>query len=461
MDAHARGAERAALWALVATVALTVAKAAAWAATSSLALLSQTLDSLLDVVALALLFVGVRIAGKPADDEHHYGHAKAENLVAFVQTLVLLAVAAGVALEAARRLAAGESTVRAPWYAFTVLAASAAVDGVRAWWLHRAATVERSDALRAGALNVATDVGTAVIALVSLALVRAGVHGADAAGGLVVAAAVAVAAVRLGRRSVDVLMDRAPPARVDAIAAAAASAPGVAEARRVRVRTGGRQLFADVTVAARPTSSLERAHDIAERVEQEIARVAPGADVVVHVEPAAGDPGLSERVRAAATRADGVHEVHNVSVHAFEEDGRSKLHVTLHAKVPATTPLEDAHALSDRIEASIARELAGRPVRVDTHIEPLERAAPGRDVTRLRRDVVESVRAAAGAEPDVVDCHEVLVTDAAGGLAVVAHVNARGDLALARVHDASERIERAVRRAHDDVASVLIHFEPA
>ncbi|HEX2050913.1 MAG TPA: cation diffusion facilitator family transporter [Actinomycetota bacterium] len=458
---HARRAERAALWALLATALLTAAKGAAWLATSSLALLSQTLDSLLDVVALALVFVGVRIAGKPADAEHHYGHAKAENLVAFVQTLVLVAVAAGVGLEAVRRLADGGSPVRAPWYALALLGASAAVDGVRAWYVHRAAAAEGSDALRAGALNVATDVGTAVVALASLALVRTGVRGADAAGALVVAVAVAVASVRLGRRSVDVLMDRAPRARVEAIAAAAAAAPGVAEARRVRVRTGGRQLFADVTVAARPTTSLERAHDIAERVEQEIGRVAPGADVVVHVEPAGGDAGLSERVRVAATRAEGVHEVHDVSVHAFEEDGRSKLHVTLHAKVPATTPLEDAHALSDRIEDVVARELAGRAVRVDTHIEPLERTALGRDATRARRDVVDTVRAAARGEPDVLDCHEVLVTDAAGGLAVVAHVRARGDLALARVHDASDRIESAVRRAHDDVASVLIHFEPA
>ncbi len=90
-----RPAERAALVALAITLALTIAKVAAWASTDSLAVLSQAVDSALDLVALALVFFAVRVAGKPADEQHHYGHRKAENLVAFTQTL-LLAVVVGV-----------------------------------------------------------------------------------------------------------------------------------------------------------------------------------------------------------------------------------------------------------------------------------------------------------------------------------------------------------------------------
>ena len=452
--------ERAAAQALAVTLALAAAKVAVWAATSSLAVLSQALDSLLDVVALALLLVGVRLAAKPADTSHHYGHAKAENLVAFTQMLLLAGLVTAVVVEAVGRLASDDAPPEAPWYALALLAGSAVVDLWRARALLRVAREHRSHALEAGALNVASDVGTALVALVSLAVVRAGVDDADAVGALVVSVAVIVAGVQLTRRSVDVLMDRAPGGPVEAIEAAARRAAGVTETRRVRVRGSGDRVFADVTVAAGRTASLERAHDIAEAVEAEIEKVAPGADVVVHVEPVAETSGLVERVLAAASRTADVHEVHNVSVHAFDERGRRKVHATLHAKVDRAMSVAEAHDLSDRIEAGVRNEL-GPDVRVDTHIEPLEPTVFGRDVTAERPDVVESVRRAAAGEPDVVDCHEVLVTQAHGHLAVVAHVRGRADLPLRLMHEASERMETAVHAAHDDVGDVLIHFEPA
>lgn len=454
------GAQRTAFLALLITCVLTLAKLGVWFATSSLSVLSQALDSALDIVALGLVFFGVRLANKPADDSHHYGHAKAENLVAFTQTLFLVAVVVGVVVEAIVRLRAGEKAVDVPWFALAILGASALVDVIRVTWMTRAARADGSDALRAGALNIATDVGTALVALVSLILVRAGAHDADAIGSLVVAGAVAVAAVRLGRRSVDVLMDRAPGGPVRAIEKAAASAHGVAETRRVRVRASGNQLFADVTVAAARTASLERAHDIAEEVEREIEHVAPGADVVVHVEPISETSGLVERVQAAASRVPGVYEVHNVLVHAFDEDGRRRLQVSLHAKVGADVSLAEAHDLSETIESSVESDL-GPHARVDTHIEPLERTSFGRDVTGDRRDVVSAVVEVALEEPDVKDCHEVLVTATGGVLSVVAHVRGRSDLPLQRIHDASERIENRIRSQNEDVGSVVIHFEPA
>jgi divalent metal cation (Fe/Co/Zn/Cd) transporter len=310
----------------------------------------------------------------------------------------------------------------------------------------------------AGALNIAGDVGTAVIALISLVLVRAGTTKADAVGALFVVILVVAASVRVGKRSVDVLMDRAP-LKLEEIRAAAAGAPGVTETRRVRVRGSGDNLFADVTVAAGRTASLERAHDIAEAVEREIAEVAPGADVVVHVEPASETSGLGERAHAAASRTEGVHEVHNVLVHAFDDEGRPSLHVTLHAKSDPGISLEEAHDLSERIESSVVQEL-GQSVRVDTHIEPLSRTALGKDVTEGRADIIHRVEELAAQEPDVLDCHEVLITSVAGELSLVAHVRGRATLPLDRIHDASNRIEKAIHAEFPDVGSVLIHFEP-
>ena len=459
-EATQRRGPRVVLLALGLTCLLGAAKVVVWSATSSLAVLSQALDSGLDVVALLLLYLGVRIATKPADAEHHYGHAKAENLVAFTQTLFLGAVVVGVAVEAVARLTGPVERISTPWYGFALLGASIVVDVVRVRLLNRTAVAEKSDALRAGALNFATDIGTAFVALGSLVAVRAGLERADAAGSLVVAIAVGIAAFRLGKRSVDVLMDRAPRARAEAISEAARRAPGVTETRRVRVRGGERGVFADVTVAADRTATLQRAHDIAEEVESEIARVAPDADVVVHVEPVVATSGLVERVQAAASRTPGVREIHNVLVHEFDDRGQRRLRVTLHAKVPPHTSLQEAHETADRIEAAVAEEL-GPDVRIDSHIEPLAPTTQGRDVTEARSDLVADLKRIAESEEDVVDCHEVLVTSAGDELSIVAHVVGRGDLPLERIHDASQRIEKSIHASHPEVGPVLIHFEPA
>lgn len=450
--------QRAALGALAITLVLTVAKVAVGLATSSLAILAQAVDSAIDIVAIGLVFFALRVAERPPDASHHYGHGKAENLVAFAQTMLLGAIVLGLAVEAARRLGEDVHPVDAPAYAIALLIASMAIDIVRVRWLTKVAGVYGSDALRASALNFATDVGTAAVAVVSLLSVRGGSERADSIGALVVSAAVAVAAFRLGKRSVDVLMDRAPETRMRDIEAAAAGAPGVAEARRVRVRSAGRQLFADVTVAAGRTASLERAHDIAEGVEREILRIAPGTDVVVHVEPTVETDSLIERAQAAASRVEDVHEIHNVSVHAFEEGTR--LHVTLHAKSGTGASVEEAHELADRIEAAVRGEL-GATTRVDTHIEPMERTSLGRDVTSDRQDIVTSIQTLVADEVDMLDCHEVIVTSTTEGLAVVAHVHGRASLSLARLHDASGRVEGRLMSEHPDIASVLIHFEPA
>lgn len=454
-----RRAERVAAASLGVTVVLAALKFAVWAATSSLAVLAQALDSVLDIAALGLVLFGVRLAAKPADREHQYGHGKAEHLAAFAQTLLIGVVVIGVSIEASVRLGSDSSTVEAPWYALALLALSVLIDAGRSFVMVRTARAEDSDALRAGALNIAGDVGTAVVALVSLSLVRAGAEWADATGALLVAAAVAIFATIIGKRSVDVLMDRAPEMSAQEIANAALRFPGVKEIRRVRVRRSGDKLFADVTVAAGRTASLERAHDISDGVEREIQKIAPGTDVVVHVEPISETGGLVETVQAAAGRIEGVHEIHNVMVHAFDEGGVQKLHVTLHAKVKPGASLRQAHDLSERIEAAIEAEL-GHEARVDTHIEPLGSTAFGRDVTADRPDIVTEVRAAATAEPDILDCHEVIVTSTGGGVDVVAHVRGRSDLPLNRMHDAATRVETSLHASNDQIASILLHFEP-
>lgn len=459
LEGERRQAERVAAVSLVAALGLAGVKLGAGLATHSLSLLSEAAHSGLDAGATLLTFLAVRIASRPPDADHQYGHGKAESLAALVQTLALLGLSVFLTVRAVGRLAGEGTEVHATWYSFAVVVLSMVVDAQRSRMLRRAARRFRSPALEADALNFTADLLASVAVLVGLGLVRLGYPDADAVATLLIAAYVAVASVLIGKRSMDALMDRAPAGATERVQRAAGSVEGVEEVRRVRLRASGGmggRLQADVVVAIPRTLPLESAHALTEEIEAAVRAIEPGADVVVHVEPLANEKLVSESVLSIAARDPRVHQVHNVFA-AARPDG---LHIALHAKFPGTMSLADAHAIAEDLESAIAGEIPG-VARVDTHLEPLEGpAAAGADATAGYAELVEQITMLAEWQPEVADCHEVVITECDRRLSIVMHCTAAPGLSVQAVHEASTRIETDVHRRWPSIERVTVHFEP-
>src|SRR5262252_6145512 len=120
--------QKAALGSIVASVGLTFAKAIVGLATGSLAILSEAGHSLIDLAATVMTYFAVRISGKPADAEHHYGHGKVESVSALAETALLFVLSGAVIWAAMQRLIGGEHAVEATPWAFAVIAGSIVVD---------------------------------------------------------------------------------------------------------------------------------------------------------------------------------------------------------------------------------------------------------------------------------------------------------------------------------------------
>jgi cation diffusion facilitator family transporter len=451
-----RQAERVARVSLLAALGLVAIKLAAGLASNSLSLISEAAHSGMDAGATLLTFAAIRIASRPPDADHQFGHGKAESLSAFLETLLLAGLSVFIAARALRELGGAGTNVEATWYSFAVMIFSLVVEANRSRMLRRAARRFRSPALEADALHFTADLLTSVAVLIGLVFVRLGHPEADAITSLIIAGYVAVASLRMGRRSMDSLMDRAPLGATERVERAALGVDGVEEVRRVRLRSIGGRLQADVVVAIPRTLPLEVAHDLTEVVEGAIRAVEPGADVVVHVEPLANETLISQTVLSIAARDSRVHQVHNVFV-ATRPDG---LHITLHAKFPGTMSLADAHSIAEELENAIGREIPG-VARVDTHLEPLEApSVAGADGTEGHTALVDAARTVAEREPEVEDCHEVVVTDVEGLLSLVMHCNAAPGLSVRAVHEAATRIETEVHRRWPEVERVTVHFEP-
>jgi cation diffusion facilitator family transporter len=263
-------------------------KLAAGAITGSIAILTEAIHSLIDLVASVIAFVSVRKADEPADEEHPYGHEKVENLAANVEGILILVGAAVIVYEATHRLVAGSSVetlgIGIAVMGFSVLA-NLAVSSV----LYRQARTHDSPALEGDAAHLRTDALTSAGVLVGLALVEiTGAAAFDSITALLVAAAIVWAGIRIIRRSSGVLVDEVLPGeemdRIEA-AIAAARTPEVAGYHKLRARRAGRRRYVDFHVQYRSGTTLERAHELAHQMRDRIEAEIPQAEVLIHAEP--------------------------------------------------------------------------------------------------------------------------------------------------------------------------------
>jgi len=443
---------RTALASVVAACVLIAIKLAAGLAAGSLAFVAEAAHSGTDLVAALLTFFAVGYAAKPADASHLYGHLKAEHLAALTEATFLALVSVGVGVLAVLRLAGtipGE--VDAAWWAFVAVVVVVVIDFTRTAISYRTARRYRSAALLSNALHFGSDLVGTLAVLGGLAAARSGWPQGDSVAALFVSVLVLTAAFRLARRNVDVLMDRAPADEVAAARAAIAALEPPVEVRRLRLRQAAGRAFADVVIAVSPGDAVGQGHALADRVEGALERALPGADVVVHVEPAAAEGNLHERVRAAATSIPRVREIHNLLVIAV---GAAGVEISLHLKLPGELALEDAHAVAEQVERAIIRSVP-EVVAVQTHLEPLGELAEAQDVTSDESGVARLVREAAGEEPRAI---RLLHTD--DGLVVFLTLGLPPGTVLADAHGRASAIEERIRAAVPGVADVIVHTEP-
>jgi cation diffusion facilitator family transporter len=447
---------RTALISVGAAVLLVTVKLVTGLVTGSLAFVAEAVHSGTDLVAALLTLFAVRVAIRPPDRDHQYGHGKAEHLAALAESAFLILVSVAIAAESLRRLIDGDyHGVEATWWAFVVLGFVVALDASRALASRRAANLFKSPAFASNALHFASDLAGSVAVLIGMIFVSAGTPAADAIAALFVAVLVIAAGMRLARQSIDVLMDRAALDADERIRAALATLEEPVELRRSRVRQAAGRYFADLVVAVPSDAGVTQAHATADDVERVVEQALPGTDVVVHVEPSDAGGDLRERATAAASSVPEVREVHNVRVMHLPEG----YELSLHVKLPSELSLTDAHGVVERLEGLIHSSVPELR-RVHTHIEPLAATdwasrPPSDDTTTERAAIEETVRRVTGAEPAAVSFR-----DGEGGRIALVTIKLPGDQPLPSAHRHAGAIEEAVRERCPTLGDVIVHTEP-
>lgn len=259
---------------------------AAWL-TGSLALYSDALESIINVVAAGGAFVALRVAARPADEDHPYGHHKAEFFSAVIEG-ALIVVAALVILRDSYFGLLAPRALDAPTVGLAVNFVATVINAVWAWALMRWGRRWRSPALIADARHVFADVVTSCGVLVGVgAVLMTGYPVLDPVVAGLVAMNILWSGFRMVRESVDGLMDRAaPPEMVCQIRALISQhGEGALEAHDVRTRSAGQATFIDFHLVVPGTMSVVESHAICDRLESALETTIPGAVVTIHVEP--------------------------------------------------------------------------------------------------------------------------------------------------------------------------------
>ena len=264
---------------------LIVAKAIAWWLSGSVSMLAGLTDSALDGVTSLLNLLAVHYALRPADDDHRYGHGKAESLAGMAQALFIGGSAILIALQAYDRLKHPEP-VGAPWISIGVIVFSLALTLALLMLQHRVIKATGSNAVRADSLHYRSDLLLNGSILLALILAGFGWHQVDAWFGLGIAVYILWSAVQIARESFAVLMDEElPPDVSQHMLELACSVPGVLGAHDLRTRISGNQWFVQLHLELPGELTLSVAHGISDQAAAAIHSAYPRAEVLVHADP--------------------------------------------------------------------------------------------------------------------------------------------------------------------------------
>jgi len=449
--------EKVALGSVIAAVLLVVTKITVGVWTNSLGILSEALHSSIDLIAAAVTLMAVRMADRPPDLDHQYGHEKVESLSSLAETALLFFTCAWIVYEAVNRLFFHNAVVEVTYVAVLVMVFSIGVDYTRSRALMKMAKKYRSQALEADAVHFSTDMLSSVVVLIGVFLTMWGFKSFDSIAALFVAGITAWIGWRLWKKSVHTLMDGAPAGIRDMVAQEAGQVKDVLRVGQVRVRESGHRTFVDCTVYINKVLPLEQAHAVTENVIKRVEDKIPDCDIVVYAEPLmAENSDLMERIRAAAADFYEVKNVHNLLINEYENG----LHIDFHVELDAALSVAQAHSIVTDLENRVLT-LDKRISYITSHIEP----ATGptcciQDADEEMNELVISVRQIVKEFPKVKGCERVMIRRMEGKLKLSMCCLFDGDLNVVEAHDVATQLENMIRARHEDVYKISIHMEP-
>jgi cation diffusion facilitator family transporter len=418
---------------------------------NSLAILSDGLHALLDMVSTIMLYFAVRASIQPPDEEHTYGHEKFETIGGLIGGITLIAVALLIFYEAAVRLMMGTRIYTGVEYAgFIAIGYAIFIASLRVTVFRKSQQIE-SPSMRVGFYDAISDLSSTLLALIGFGLATLGFYYGDAIASIFLGVMLSYLSVKLVRASVMELSDTASKELVQKTMKIIVKHEGVVKALNLKVRKVSSKIFIDASIQVPSHMPLEEAHALASKIEADLKQALGNVDATIHVEPSEKESKLDDLVRNLAT-VDGVKQVHEITTVYT----KGKYYITLHAYVDPELSVEEAHKIVEVIEKRLQAEI--KPLEnVTVHVEPSGIAVPATQVNESKlRDVISQIAKGIGENLRI----KRIVTYAAEGKRYI-NIDCcfTKQIHVKEAHRIASQIEKETKD-HFAGAVVTVHMEP-
>ena len=418
---------------------------------NSLAILSDGLHALLDVLSTVMLFFAVRASIKPPDEEHTYGHEKFETIGALIGGILLIAVALLIFYEAAMRLIMKTQIYHdVALVGFVAVGYAIFIACLRITVFRKSKSIE-NPSMWVGFYDAISDLSSTLLALVGFSLAALGFFYGDAVASIFLGALLTYLSIKLVRVSVMELSDTASKELVQKTRKLIASYDGVVKIETLKVRKVSSKIFIDTSVHVPSHMPLEEAHSLASKIEAGLKQGLGNVDATIHIEPSEKEAKLDQLVEKLAT-VDGVKEVHEIST--VYTGG--KFYITLHAYVNPELSVEEAHKIAEIIERRMQDEI--KPLEnVTVHIEPSGIAVPAVQVDESQlRKVVNEVTKGIGANLRI---KRIVTYTAEGKRYINIDCCFTKQIQVKEAHRIASQVEKETKERFAN-AVVTVHMEP-
>jgi divalent metal cation (Fe/Co/Zn/Cd) transporter len=322
--------------------------------------------------------------------------------------------------------------------------------------LKRIAKKYNSQALAADALHFSSDIYSSSVVILGLIMVRIGFPIGDSIAALGVAIFVTIASLRLGKTTIDTLLDRSPVGIKNKIYETIKYISGVEECDRIRIRQAGNTYFIDLNIQLNQTLDLERAHEIMQNVEEKVFSLFPNSDVVVHANPAKNSNDIPHLVKHITRELNMPVEAHNIQ--SFEIKGSR--FIDLHLRVPDDMNIKVAHDLADRLEDETEKALNDK-YEISVKLESSH--AGQKDSKVLRYDlnrIKKRTESLLSSIEQIRQHHNLLIKEENNKIYATVHCVYQEDMEMGEISELNHKIEDLIKAEFPTVASVIIHSEP-
>ena len=489
-----------ALISIIASASLALFKFVIAQMTGSLAILSEALHSGLDIMAAIMTLYAIRMVIRPPDLEHPYGYAKFESLTSLAETILLFVAAGWIFYDGFQRIFFIHSEPEITFFSFAVMIVSILVDYSRSKTLYRIAHKYGSQALEADALHFKTDMLTSGVVLVGLVVVYLfGISNADSYAAIIVAGVIVYTSLGLGRRTLDVLLDKAPKGIQGQILESITGFEGVKNVHSVRVRKVISETFVDLHIEVPRIYTHDKAHKIATNVENKIRNeILPNSDVVVHVDAIEDNltETIKDKIMLIATNYPAIKNVHSLylstpndqnidsikknksnALSLRNESNRMFLHLYLDVQIDSMLDLKTAHDIVDDFERKIKEEISSIK-NITTHIETEAdiESSIGKEETTIDQSFINKIKNIALSVDGVSDCKDIALVFAGNEVHITLtiklnslYIKADSDvnkddfnnnkLSVVLAHKIATNLQNKILE-NTDATRVVIHTEP-